>query len=81
MGNLDTNLAANQQANLEADRKESSRYSSRKFLFCLLLVAVATGMEYLGKLSPTLAGLLQWIGGIYCGFNVAQKGVEWISTK
>lgn len=63
-----------------AAARAESRYASRKWLFVLLLVAVAVGMELAGKLTPTLADFLKWIGALYCGFNVAQKGVEWAAT-
>ena len=58
---------------------ESTRYASRKWIFCLLLVAAAVGMELAGKLTPTLADFLKWVGAIYCGFNVTQKAGEWIA--
>jgi hypothetical protein len=66
-----------------ADRatvRAESRYASRKWLFALLLVAVAVGMELADKLSPTLADFLKWIAGLYFGFNVGQQAASWIAT-
>ena len=59
---------------------KESRYASRKWIFCLLLMAVAVGMEIGDKLTPTLADFLKWLGAIYCGFNVTQKASEWVAS-
>lgn len=61
--------------------KAETRYASRKWRLALLVVAVAVGMELAGKLTPALSDLLKWTLGLYCGFNVGQKGVEWLAEK
>lgn len=61
--------------------KAASRYASRKWLLVLLAIIVGTAMEWFGKLTPQLVGLLQWVVGLYCGFNVSQKAVEWVASK
>lgn len=53
---------------------------SRKWMLILLMLAIGVGMELAGKLSPGLIDLMKWLGGIYCGFNVTQKGVEWAAN-
>lgn len=66
---------------VEPKDKAASRFASRKWLLALLVVAVGVGMELAGKLSPQLVGLLQWVVGLYSGFNVTQKAAEWVATK
>ena len=58
---------------------ETSRFASRKFLVTLLVLAIGVGMELAGELSAQLVDLLKWGTGLYFGFNVGQKSVEWVS--
>jgi hypothetical protein len=58
-----------------------AKFASRKFLLTLLVVAIAVGMNWLGKLSPELVEVLKWSLGLYCGFNVTQRAAEWIAQK
>lgn len=58
-----------------------NRYASRKFLLALLVILLATTLAYLELLTPLLVDLFKWTCGLYFGFNVTQKGAEWIVTK
>jgi len=58
-----------------------TKYASRKFVLTLLVVGIAVGMNWLGRLSPELVEVLKWSLGLYCGFNVTQRAAEWIAQK
>jgi hypothetical protein len=59
----------------------AARYASRKFLLAVLVVALATWMNWLDALTPQLVDVLKWTAGLYCGFNVTQKAGEWVAAK
>lgn len=57
------------------------RHASRKFLLSLLVVGIATWMNWLEALTPQLVDVLKWTAGLYFGFNVTQKAGEWVAAK
>lgn len=56
-------------------------FQSRKFLLCLLILALGGVFNWLNRLTPEMVELMKWLAGLYLGFNVTQKGVEQIATK
>ena len=59
----------------------SSPFRSRKFVVTLVLLAIGAWFEIQGDLSQNMLDLLRWIGGLYLGANVGQKGVELVKGK
>jgi len=53
-----------------------SKYASRKFLICAVILLIGTVSLFLGKLnSSDWVDLSRWIALTYLGANVAQKKV------
>lgn len=52
------------------------KYNSRKFLLCLLVILLASGLLYVGSLTAAVWGAAVGTAlTVYCASNVAQKGV------
>ncbi|CAN7467344.1 hypothetical protein LJR175_003116 [Variovorax sp. LjRoot175] len=62
------------------DDNEESRYASRKWILAMLIV-VAAILLLLGEFIKEVAfvDLVKWVAGLYFGFNVTQKGFEWLA--
>lgn len=55
----------------------TAKFSSRKFLLALMIIAGAGLMNVLGiEPDPTLAELVKWVAGLYFAGNVAQKATS-----
>lgn len=61
--------------------EDYNKFASRKFLLALLVIVIATVLTYLQLLTPMLVDVFKWTCGLYFGFNVTQKGAEWIVSK
>ena len=62
---------------------EYSKYASRKWqITVFILLATLALFGFTEKLSEAgFVDLTKWVVGLYFGFNVAQKGLEWLAPN
>lgn len=58
-----------------------NKYASRKFTLTASVILLATVLSIFGYLTPLLVEIFKWTCGLYCGFNVTQKGMDWVTEK
>jgi hypothetical protein len=62
------------------EAEETSRYASRKWqITVVLLIAFLTLFTIQRLTEAGFVELVKWTVGLYFGFNVTQKAVEWVA--